>query len=434
MKRPALRDHQKRAISYAIKNPYAIIGLDPRLGKTRCAIEIQQKFGLNCLVICPGYLVDNWKIEIKKWVDRPIITTFHRGKDLFDVVDSDFICISYSLVQKAPWLFEWADMIVLDEAPAIKSMKTKRTQFIHKEIFENSIERVMLLTGTPIKNRVSEFYSLLALTFYNPHEPGPRFLELYPDEITFADQFSHRESYTLQINNKYVQIVNWSGIRNTPELKSWLKGRYIRIRDTDVLDMPDVFTKPVLISEIADEELLASFNSYFNIEDEGDRPEERENRTGSVLPEHKAMAALKKVQFTYDYAKDLLEQKECCLIYSDHVESTESIAQKFGVPAITGKMNAKKRGELADKFQAGEGKVLVATIGSLKEGKDLYRAHDTIFNDLCWVPGDLKQVVNRMRVVGKKTPCTAHRIFGSPQDQYIANVLDEKIDTIEKAT
>lgn len=423
MIRPALREHQARALKYCIKHPYTIVGLDPRLGKSRVAIETREKFKLNCLVICPSYLVDNWKVEIKKWVDRPIITTFHRGKDLFDVADSDYVVLSYSLSQKAPWLFEWADMVVLDEAPAIKSMKAKRTQFIHKEIFENSMKRVLLLTGTPIKNRVQEFYSLLALTYYNPATPGGRFLELYPDEISFADQFSHREQYTMEMNGRWVTVVKWAGLKNQDELKQWLKGRYIRIRDTDVLDMPPVSYQSILVSENEDKKLLSAFEAYFT----------HENRD-SVKPEYKADAALQKVPFTIAYAKDLLEQRECCLIYTDHREPAKAIAKHFGVPAITGEMPAKKRSELADRFQAGEGKVLVATIGSLKEGKDLFRAHDVIFNDLAWVPGDLKQVVNRVRVVGKKTPCVVHRIFGSPQDAYIAETLDEKIDTIERAT
>lgn len=422
--RPALYAHQTRADRYCDKHEYVIVALDPRLGKSRVAINQREKTKANCLVICPGYLVDNWKSQINEWTDRSIITPFYRGKDLYDVVDSDYVVLSYSLAQKAPWLFEWADMVVLDEAPAIKSMKAKRTQFIHKEVFENSIKSLLLLTGTPINNRVQEFYSLLALTYYNPNEAGGPFLEKFPDEISFADHFSFRQQYQMMIGNKRVTIVQWKGLRNRKELKSWLKGRYIRIRDTDVLDMPPVSTLPILISDVDDENLLDAFNSYF----------EGGEFRDSVKPQFKTKAALKKVPFTVKYTEDLLEQRECALIYSDHRESCKAIAAHFGVPAITGEMPAKKRSRLADEFQAGAGKILVATIGALNKGKDLYRAHDVVFNDLCWVPGDLKQVVNRIRVVGKKIPCTAHRIFGSPQDAYIADALDEKIDTIEKAT
>lgn len=441
MKRPPLRSHQVEAVAYADKNPYTILALDPRLGKSRCAIEIREKYKLNCLVICPSYLVDNWKIEIKKWVDSPIICAVHSGKEIpsaqfLKQSTPGYVIVSYSLAQKAEHLFEWAAMAVLDEAPAIKSMNTKRSQFIHKNVFENSLKRVLLLTGTPIKNRVKEFYSLLAMTFYNPTTPQGRFLDLYPDEISFAERYSHSRSYEIEISGKFVTITNWFGIKNTEELKKWLKNRYIRIRDTDVLDMPDVSYKPVLISETPDKELLRAFLGHFTDDSdwEARRDMHRDDRTGSVLPEHKAMAALKKVPFTVNYAKDLLEQADCVLIYTDHRESAKAIAKEFDVEPITGSMPAKKRGEMADRFQAGEGKVLVATIGSLKEGKDLFRANHLIFNDLCWVPGDMKQVINRMRVVGKKHKCTAHRIFGSPQDEYIAGVLDEKMETIEAAT
>lgn len=448
MKRPALKPHQAQAISYAEKNPYTILALDPRLGKSRCAIEIREKHKLNCLIICPSYLVDNWKKEINLWADKPKIIAVHSGKEIpaakyLSHSHNEYIIISYSLAQKAEHLFEWAEMAVLDEAPAIKSMATKRSQFIHKNIFENSLKRVLLLTGTPIKNRVREFYSLLALTFYNPTTPQGPFLDLYPDEITFAEQFSHSKSYDVEVKpGKYITVTNWFGIKNTEELKNkWLKDRYIRIRDTDVLDMPDVSYKPVLISDIADPGLLAAFNAHFaddsylreEAKDSGEMVK-REERTGSVLPEHKAMAALKKTEFTVKYAKDLLEEVECVLIYSDHIQAAEAIAREFKVQAITGKVPAIKRAEMARRFQAGEGKVLVATIGSLKEGVDLYRANHLIFSDLCWIPGDLKQVVNRMRVVGKKHKCTAHRIYGSPQDEMIANVLDEKMATIEAAT
>ena len=423
MKKPALKEYQSRAISYGLENPYCILALDPGLGKSRCAIEIREKLKLNCLVVCPGYLVLNWEKEIRKWAgDTPDITKFKSGKQLYDVCDTDYVLISYDLVQKAPQLLEWADMVVLDEAPAIKSMEAKRSTFLHKNIFENSIQRVLLLTGTPIKNRVKEFYSLLALCHYDPHIADSQFLDRYPCEIDFADQFSFREEYTMEIRNRWVTILKWSGIKNLEEMKQYLIGHYIRIKG-DVLGLPPVSYKSLVISDTPDKALLDSFNSHFSGEG-----------NDSINPTAKAEAALKKVPFTVKYARDLLEETDCILIYSDHVASTEAIAKEFGVTPITGKMAANTRSQLADEFQAGKGNVLVATIGSMKEGKDLFRSHNIIFNDYPWVPGDLKQVIHRIQRIGQKHPCLVHRIIGSPQDEYIMNTISSKIETIERAT
>ena len=153
-----------------------------------------------------------------------------------------------------------------------------------------------------------------------------------------------------------------------------------------------------------------------------------------MLPEHKRNAALQKVPFTIKYVEDLLESKNCCLIYSDHREPIQKIAAHFGVPAITGSMSATRRSKLVNDFQSGKLKILCATVGSLKEGSDLFRADDLVLNDPPWVPGDILQVINRMRALGQNTPKTVHRIFGSPQDEKIWEALEEKMRTIDKAT
>ena len=434
METSPLKDHQKRAVSYAHKNPYSILALDPGLGKSRCAIEVRDKLNLNCLVICPSYLISNWGKEIAKWGKKGVQTTlFTKGKQIYDVCDADFVVTSYDLVQKAEHLFEWADMVVLDEGHAVKSMKAKRTQFIHKNVYENSVPRLHILTGTPIKNRVQEFYSLLALCFYNPHTADSQFLETYPSEIDFADHFSNRNEYTMEISGKWVTIVNWTGIRNTEELKTHLGGKYIKIKSEDVLDLPPVIYKEFQISEDDDKDLINTFNSFF--ENDDDRINmEREERTGSVLPEHKAVAAMKKVPFTIKYVENLLEEVESVLVYSDHVAPAEAIAKHFGVEALTGKMPSFKRSQLADAFQRGEGKMLVCTIGSMKEGKDLFRSNHIVFNDYPWVPGDLKQVIYRIQRIGQKSNCVVHKIVGSPQDAYITKVIEDKLETIEEAT
>jgi len=125
---------------------------------------------------------------------------------------------------------------------------------------------------------------------------------------------------------------------------------------------------------------------------------------------------------------------DCVLIYSDHKEPIKAIAKHFGVPAITGEMPGNKRAQLVADFQAGKLDKLCATIGSLKEGADIFRADHLVLNDLCWVPGDLLQVMNRMRKLGQQQPKLVHRMWGSPQDEKIGEAIDEKIRVIDLAT
>lgn len=89
---------------------------------------------------------------------------------------------------------------------------------------------------------------------------------------------------------------------------------------------------------------------------------------------------------------------------------------------------------MADDFQSGQGNLLVCTVGAMKEGKDLFRSKHIVFNDLPWVPGDLKQVIYRIQRIGQTGTCTIHKILGSPQDAYISEALVEKMEVIERAT
>lgn len=432
------RPKQKIMFSFGIAHKYSILGADPRLGKCMAAIGLRKKFDCNCLVICPAYLVHNWKREINKW-GKDSVTIFTQGKQIYDVCDSDFVVISYDLAQKAEFLFEWADMIVLDEMHHLAHMNAKRTQFIHRCIYENSPKYLYGLTGTPIKNRVKEFYSLLALTNYDPKQTDHSFLETYPDEITFAERFSYSDTYEVEVRGgRFITVTKYFGLKNKKELKKWLKGKYIRIR-ADANDLPPLSFVETLVQDIDDSKLLKSFNNFFIPSKKDDEThlsftERRRNRTSSVLPEHKRNAAVKKVPFTIKYVENLLESVECCLVYSDHREPCQLIAKHFNVPAITGEMSGTRRAQLVNDFQSKKLPMLCATVGSLKEGADLFRAKDLVLNDLPWVVGDIDQVCARPRKIGNKDPITIHLIFGSPQDEKIWAALNEKRKTINEAT
>jgi len=123
------------------------------------------------LLIVPASLISNWTSEIQRFLpslryflahpsgdaDRE---TLSRGPELDGV---DLVITTYGLCQRYTWLQEvrW-DLVVLDEAQAIKNPGTKQTRAVKKLPARNRV----IMTGTPIENRLSDLWSLF--DFLNP--------------------------------------------------------------------------------------------------------------------------------------------------------------------------------------------------------------------------------------------------------------------------
>lgn len=412
-----LKPYQNTTVEFGMKNPYAIYGLKMGMGKSLCALETAHRTNSKLLVVCPAYLRLKWKSEVKKFYPDKIAAVFENDKQFYALWDTDIAIISYHYVGKAEVLFKWADMVAFDEGQFLKEMTAKRTLDSHRLVFENSIKSCLILTGTPIQNRVYEFYSLLAICHYNPTlGDKPEFLEKFPTYVHFASHFSHLREFQMMRGGRRVKVQQWEGFKNEDELKEWSKNCYIRFDQTGQkyteVDVP--------VSYEENSELLQVFEQFTA---KGDQT--------SVASNVKAKAALAKVPFTVEYVKGIIDQGEQVVVYTDHVESCLALAEKLGVPGITGQMDMKKRQILADEFMAGKSKVIVATIGSFSTGIDLYSAANMVFNDLCWVPGMLEQAMFRILRLGQTRECVIHFILGSIQDATIRKALKEKMETIK---
>lgn len=418
-----LHDYQKDIVEFSLRNPYCIIALEMGMGKSPIFISLKDRLpNERFLVVCPSFLMFNWVKEINKFLDGQKITVFKKHKEVYYPFDSDFVITSYDIAIQHECLFEWATVIGFDEATAIKNMNAKRTEAIHKMVYENSTKRVCLLTGTPVKNRIQELYSLVALCNYNPSAPNGQFLSRYTNEIEFADKFSHRIEYDKWMYDKkrgdmrLIKITKWEGLKNKEELQKWLTGIYISKKS----DMPPISYKDVFVDNFNDKELLAEFLKF------------REGHSG-VSPQIKVKAALKKAPLTCRYVDDLLEYWESpIIVYTDHVEPCKAMAEHFKVEAITGQMSPINRQKMADKFQNGEIPVMVATYGSFAHGYTLTASNLIVENDYPWEPGTLKQADFRINRKGQTKPCHVHRILGSEQDEYILNTVLEK-EAVAKA-
>jgi SNF2 family DNA or RNA helicase len=239
-----LMPHQNVTVDFGVKNKYIVNALDMGLGKSLTAIESAHRVKARCLIICPAYLKLKWKREVHKFHPGKVVSVLDSPKDFYSLWDTDYCIISYSFIAQAEILFEWADMVVWDEAHFLKEMDTARTLAAHKLVYENNPEYMFLLTGTPIQNRVYEFYSLLCMVHYCPARENNGFLDEFPTYVDFAERYSHLHEYKITVTTKIgklakVPVKQWTGLKNKEELKGWLRGCYIRYNSEDVLDLPE---------------------------------------------------------------------------------------------------------------------------------------------------------------------------------------------------
>lgn len=381
------------------------------LGKSLVAIEAMARIKGKAVVVCPAFLKINWANEIVKFSKlRPIVLQSDTNFSDFDVA-----IVSYTSLHKFKNLFKDIKIVVSDECHMLKNLQAKRTQIFHNLLLENKPSYFIGLTGTAIKNRVSEFYSLLLLCSYCPTPTnGKRINDRFRNYYAFCDYFTHRTEF--KIHGR--KVVKYEGHRNVDELKLYLKGKYLRRRASQVLDLPPIIRKDIVLNEThVDLELKEAF----------------ENGGKVAFATAKVNSAKIKVKHTVKYAKDLHDEGNGpIVIFSAHVEPAEEIAASLKCTAITGKTSMEVRSQLVDKFQKGELPYLVATIGALSVGVTLTKSNNLIFNDVSFVPGDNAQAEKRIHRIGTTGTCIIHRMVYGKIDYHILKELDKKIRTLVK--
>ena len=113
------------------------------------------------LVVVPPSLLFNWEAEIARFApDLKVLV--YRGKDRSpDFSEADVVLTSYDLVRRdavrlSPIPFH---VIVFDEAQAVKNIRAATTGGVRRlqGVFK------IALTGTPVENRIEEYYAILDL-------------------------------------------------------------------------------------------------------------------------------------------------------------------------------------------------------------------------------------------------------------------------------
>ena len=307
-----LYDYQNTGIKFLKEKKYALLGDEQGLGKTVQAIMAVKDIAGVKVIVCPSMLKNTWKREIEKWVpeaDIEVILTGKHNFPLHDVGDRYYI-VSYEMLKNFKKL---PQAVVFDESHYLKNFQAKRTLTAHDFVFKNRPEMVILLSGTPIKNSAIEFYSPLKLLSYCPTRTnGDKVVE--KSQYAFNVRFSNPSTRIVYAHGRQIEIKEFKGLRNLKDLKQYLRGKYIRRVSDDVLDLPEIIDKDIILSEgLGSRELWDAYESH---------------EKGVKSPHYSALkidSAMSKCSHTSLMALNLVEQGEPVVIFTDHIASLERL-------------------------------------------------------------------------------------------------------------
>lgn len=395
---------QEHAVQFHVEHPYAICGLEQGLGKTVVALEVAKRLQLSPVVFGPRFLMENWHRE----------ALAHGVKINY---------IPYTQLNKVliNHLAKY-DLWIAEEAHYLKNPKAQRTHDFYRMLQQRRPKRLMMLTGTPIKNRAYDLWTLLGFCDLSP-TPNPganKLIGEFTKYYAFSRYFCHAEKIT--IGNRRFEKFGQLREDKIQEFKALLRGKIVRYRAVDVLkDLPSLVRKevysPLRPDPAGEKELSDAFDSYIA------------GRKFDVTA--KAKSALLKAHHTAQYVDDLIEDgAEAIVVFTDHLESANYLHKRLKAALVTGATPPERRQIEVDDFQAGKTPIIVATIGSLSIGVTLTRSRNVVFNDLSWVPADNMQAEKRIHRIGQKGGCFSHFIISSPTDLHIQKTLISKMETI----
>lgn len=151
-----------------------VLADDMGLGKTLQTLALILTDAPNAgptLVVAPTSVLDNWQKEARKFAPSLTHRIYHGDKrTVDDLKEARLIITSYALLRldlKDLKAIEW-HRVILDEAQAIKNPDSQAARAAR----ELKANHRLVLTGTPVENRLEELWSLLE--FLNPGMLGSR--------------------------------------------------------------------------------------------------------------------------------------------------------------------------------------------------------------------------------------------------------------------
>lgn len=345
-------------------------------------LKILNKFPI--LIVCPAGLREMWARELKRWggIDSYIC----EGMDtILTTYDAQAYIISYNLLDN--WMRELLDLdhfkiMIVDECQYLlnpQSIRSKRVKYLVKDI-----PRFIAISGTPMKSRAREFWTVLNII-------AP---DIFDNEAAFLEFFCNPKATYFGIE--------YEGTSNADILHNLVSPFMIR-RDKEVIlpELPPINRICVPLC-LTDAKKFSKIEKLLTNEDGEVIGEKEARELYHKLFEYKATSVI-------EWIETWLEQNpgEKLVVAAYHIEALKILMDCFHSIAlyIDGSVPGGKRQKIVDQFQEDDKhRIIFLQIIAGGVGYTLTRASSMVIAELYYVPGDLAQVEARIHRVTTKAP------------------------------
>jgi superfamily II DNA or RNA helicase len=428
----------------------AILADEVGLGKTIEAGLILKEYILrglvrSAIILVPSSLVDQWQEELAEKFDLSFKSSndplfrqdpgrFWKESLILASLQTARHPLHFANVTSRPY-----DFVIVDEAHHLKNRASRNWKLI------NSLQKtfLLLLTATPVENKLEELYNLVTLL-----KPGHlKTLKAFREEfVTRGNPTDPRNREKLRGLLKEVMVRNTRSItrlRLPPRFALTVRtnptatesGFYRGISDlvsfAGAVDSPPV-PKPALrrLLEAAGSSHFAALRLLSRLAEQGENGIREKALAIRTIGETIQLEG--KTQKVLELLRAGAEQKILFVNYLATLEYLQGILTEKNIPhaVFHGSLSPDQKQQAMETFRQGCPVLLTTGIGG--EGHNLQFCHVMVNYDLPWNPMQIEQRIGRIHRIGQEKDVQVYNFCaaGSVED-HILEVLDKKINMFE---
>lgn len=430
-------------------HPYQAEGIKLMAGQEKCLLADDTGLGktiqiiglINLLqpksvgLVVPAIAKINWERELKKWLVRPYSIFFAdttapwatEGITISTIASlkmhgefekkKDSIGRRRYKATLANTLPESLDLLVLDEAHLLSNAQSRQSKFFFK--FAKRAKQVILLTGTPLRNRNYDTYPMVSF--------------LWPDI------FGNWKWYCQEFCGANISLYGYFNTQdstNTERLRGLMyQAGMIRRKKTEVL--PNLPPKTWKITVLEPDGATKGF-----IKRETDLDNELRSLGGKIggksgilvsdIARVRQSIGLKKVEVMSESILDAATNEKI-IVYAHYHSVIDKLQEKLGNIAITltGDMSQNKRQAAIDRFQTDPTcRIIIVSIKAATVAISLTAAGHIFVLELDWAPDTIEQAIGRADRPGQENSrlLIEFVVFDNSYDAHMAEVVAAKAE------